>query len=509
MENNPEYFEQFLQEQEASEPAPAQPAPQPQSYFDGNTLQLLGWQLLGILLCIVTFGIGAPWVNCWIMRWETKHTVVNGRRLYFDGTGLQLLGMYLLCGLLTLVTFGIYALFIPVKMRKWRASHTRLASNAEANEAVKHLPMWATVLIVLLVIVLLAVLVGGAVMAYLFLVPRGAESFLTNDPISGNYENQEDEWPYGDWSDDAWSDGGYMINPDGSIIIVQPGADEYESTESDYVDPVAHYVTTASGLWLRSGPGTDSEQLSLMPQNTLLIPMYWQDGWAYVEYDGIYGWCSGDYLATEPVRTDSGNSSGNSGNSEGYTEHQVRQAMEAANAIIDSYRGKTPSRGHTSMTAEKVTRFYEEAASVNDNEMYFAGQFDRVLGELPLSDPDMHYEFWFQQVEDNEFRTIEDLCDFYFSYFTDDYAASLLKGSVFVLDGKMYAFAGAYGVEAVYQSHRFEVVEENGYFLVTTIVTEYRDYMPEGEKQSEFSMTHKCVKEDGIWVFESASTIYT
>lgn len=516
MENNTEYFEQILQEEKTPEPAPAQPAVQPQSYFDGNTLQLLGWRLLGILLCIVTFGIGAPWVNCWIMRWETKHTVVNGRRLYFDGTGLQLLGMYLLCGLLTLVTLGIYAFFIPVKMRKWRASHTRLASDAEAAAAVKQLPAWATALIVLLVIALLVVLVGGAVAAYLFFVPKEAERYPLENPQWGNSGYSEDEWNNEEQPGDAWPDADYVINPDGSITVIQPGGQEDESVEPDFADPVDHYVTAKGGLWLRTGPGTDSERLLLMPQNTLLVPIYWQNGWAYVEYDGTYGWCSGEYLATEPVQSSSGGNSDSDYDSDydsstdsGYTADEIRKALDAANAIIDSYRGKTPSQGHTTMDADKVTDFYEEAAGVNDNEMFFAGLFDQMLGPLPLQNPDVDYEFWYQQVEDDEFRTIEDLCDYYFSYFTDDYAAALLKGSVFVLDGNMYAYAGAYGVEAVYQSHRFEVVEENGCFLVTTIVTEYRDYMPEGEKLSEFSMTHKCVKEDGIWVFESASTIYT
>lgn len=516
MENNTEYFEQILQEENTSEPVSVQPAALPKSHFDGNTLQLLGWRLLGILLCLITLGIGTPWVNCWIMRWETKHTVVNGRRLYFDGTGLQLLGMYLLCGLLSLVTFGIYIFFIPVKMRKWRASHTRLASDAEAAAAMKRLPIWATVLIVILVIALLVVLVGGAAAAYLYLIPvAGLQNPLANLDLGG-FGQAEDEWIHDEWTDETWPDMSYIINPDGSITVIQPGSAEYDSTEPDFVDPVNYYVTAKGGLWLRSGPGTDAEQLVLMRQNTLVVPMYWENGWAYVEFEGIYGWCSGEYLSTEPVQTSSGGDSGNhsggdSGSStgNGYTEDEIRSAIDAANAIIDSYRGKTPSQGHTTMDASKVTQFYEEAAGVQDNEMFFAGLFDRMLGELPLRDPDMYYSFWYQQVEDDKFRTIEDLCDYYFSYFTDDYAASLLKGSVFVLDGKMYAYAGAYGVEAVYHSHRFEVVEENGCFLVTTIVKEFREYEPEGQQFSEFSMTHKCVKEDGIWVFESASTIYT
>ena len=60
------------------------------SYFDGGLLQLIGWRLLGILITVCTLGICYPWAFCMVYRWETKHTVVDGRRLVFDGTALQL-----------------------------------------------------------------------------------------------------------------------------------------------------------------------------------------------------------------------------------------------------------------------------------------------------------------------------------------------------------------------------------------------------------------------------------
>ena len=99
-----------------------------ESYFDGKTIQMLGWRLLGLLLTGITLGIGAPWAHCMILRWEARHTVINGKRLCFTGHGLQLLGKFLLWGLLTLITFGIYAIFIPVRMHKWRVSHTQFAT---------------------------------------------------------------------------------------------------------------------------------------------------------------------------------------------------------------------------------------------------------------------------------------------------------------------------------------------------------------------------------------------
>jgi len=39
------------------------------SYFDGGLLQLIGWNILGILLTLITLGIGFPWAICMKYRW--------------------------------------------------------------------------------------------------------------------------------------------------------------------------------------------------------------------------------------------------------------------------------------------------------------------------------------------------------------------------------------------------------------------------------------------------------
>lgn len=98
------------------------------SEFDGGLLQLIGWNLLGILLTGITCGIAFPWAYCMVLRWETNHTVINGRRLAFDGTGGQLFGKYILWVLLTIVTCGIYGLWLGIKMKQWVVSHTHFAN---------------------------------------------------------------------------------------------------------------------------------------------------------------------------------------------------------------------------------------------------------------------------------------------------------------------------------------------------------------------------------------------
>lgn len=95
-----------------------------ESRFDGTLLQLLGWQLLGVLVTLLTAGIMYPWAACWIIAWETKHTVINGKRLRFDGTPLQLFGNWIKWWLLSLVTLGIYAFWLPIKVKQWLTKHT-------------------------------------------------------------------------------------------------------------------------------------------------------------------------------------------------------------------------------------------------------------------------------------------------------------------------------------------------------------------------------------------------
>ena len=94
------------------------------SYFDGGLLQQIGWRFLGTLLTIVTLGIGFPWAICMLYNWETKHTVIEGKRLAFDGNGGQLLGNWIKWLLLTIITIGIYSFWIPIKVKKWITKHT-------------------------------------------------------------------------------------------------------------------------------------------------------------------------------------------------------------------------------------------------------------------------------------------------------------------------------------------------------------------------------------------------
>lgn len=95
-----------------------------ESYFDGGLLQLIGWNILGGLITLITLGICYPWAKCMVVNWETKHTVIEGKRLSFDGHGIQLFGNWIKWLLLSIITIGIFSFWIPIKMKKWVVKHT-------------------------------------------------------------------------------------------------------------------------------------------------------------------------------------------------------------------------------------------------------------------------------------------------------------------------------------------------------------------------------------------------
>ena len=97
------------------------------SYFDGGLLQLIGWRILGAFITGITLGICLPWAFCMIYGWETKHTVINGRRLEFDGKAIQLFGLWIKWLLLCIITFGIYGFWVAISLKKWKTKHTHFA----------------------------------------------------------------------------------------------------------------------------------------------------------------------------------------------------------------------------------------------------------------------------------------------------------------------------------------------------------------------------------------------
>lgn len=94
------------------------------SYFDGGMTQLLWWRFVGALVTICTLGLCYPLAVCWVYRWETRHTVLCGKRLDFVGTAGGLFLLWLKWLVFSVLTLGIYSFWIPVSIRKWKAKYT-------------------------------------------------------------------------------------------------------------------------------------------------------------------------------------------------------------------------------------------------------------------------------------------------------------------------------------------------------------------------------------------------
>lgn len=94
-----------------------------ESYFDGSSLAYFGYSLLSSLLLGITCGLSFPWVMTMLQKWETKHEVINRRRLAFDGTGMGFLGEFLIILLLSVVTCGIYLPWGTVRWMRYVTRH--------------------------------------------------------------------------------------------------------------------------------------------------------------------------------------------------------------------------------------------------------------------------------------------------------------------------------------------------------------------------------------------------
>ena len=83
--------------------------------------------MLGALVTTITLGICAPWAICMVYGWETKHTVINGKRLVFDGKAMQLFGTWIKWIFLCIITLGIYSFWIQIDLKKCKTKHTHFA----------------------------------------------------------------------------------------------------------------------------------------------------------------------------------------------------------------------------------------------------------------------------------------------------------------------------------------------------------------------------------------------
>jgi uncharacterized membrane protein YjgN (DUF898 family) len=97
------------------------------SYYDGSSIEMALFKLLGFIITICTLGIAYPWVLVMIYGKKISNTVIEGRRLQFNGSAIGLFGMWIKWWFFSVITLGIYTLFIATRLERWRVSHTSFA----------------------------------------------------------------------------------------------------------------------------------------------------------------------------------------------------------------------------------------------------------------------------------------------------------------------------------------------------------------------------------------------
>ena len=101
--------------------------PAGESFFDGKALPRIGVRIAAFFLTLITLGFGTVWAICYVYRWETRHTVIQGHRLKFVGKGGKLFGHYLLWLLLIPLTLGIILIYIQIYIKRWLVKRTEFA----------------------------------------------------------------------------------------------------------------------------------------------------------------------------------------------------------------------------------------------------------------------------------------------------------------------------------------------------------------------------------------------
>ena len=101
------------------------------SRFTGGAFANFGINFLMYFVTVITLGIAYPVMKCRKMRWEVRHTYINGRQLTFDGRAKSLYGKYMIWLLLSVVTLGIYYLFcMSINLVRWQTEHTHISGTA-------------------------------------------------------------------------------------------------------------------------------------------------------------------------------------------------------------------------------------------------------------------------------------------------------------------------------------------------------------------------------------------
>lgn len=85
---------------------------------------------IGVLAFFMLF-LGLAWATVISLRWQYRHTVIDGKRLVFKGKKTALWGNFLKWLFLTVLTLTIYGLWVGIKMQRWVISNVETVKDEE------------------------------------------------------------------------------------------------------------------------------------------------------------------------------------------------------------------------------------------------------------------------------------------------------------------------------------------------------------------------------------------
>lgn len=93
-------------------------------------------------------------------------------------------------------------------------------------------------------------------------------------------------WAYVSWkSYEGWCSMDYLLTEE-----------EHTQIMSEFLSIPATVTTESSPLRLRESPSLNAKAVESMPKDSQVVILRLEGDWAYVDYRGISGWCSAEYL---------------------------------------------------------------------------------------------------------------------------------------------------------------------------------------------------------------------
>ena len=246
-------------------------------------------------------------------------------------------------------------------------------------------------------------------------------------------------------------------------------------------------VNSEVGLNLRVSPDTSSKRYLVIPDHAQVNVFTVVNGWANVEYGGIIGWCSAEYLQTPEEA-----SSSMAAASAAVQEADISADLTAANLVIDSYRGKATKYGKLVMDDANVVQFLKDAENVYRAGLCMINMFTSIDQNDMISVGMNYYRYY--RVTDPNFQSVADVCEFVFSFFSNEISAELLRDRLLEKDGKLYAlYSENSGSLTAVQTDCTVTSRTDTQIVVTAVITS-----ADGRSKTK---VYPCVIEDGNWVF--------